>query len=164
MTAAPSLIGTWVSLPKGASFPATPPECIWHVLDHRTCVYESQTDMGLLISWYQYWLHEDGILRFPLSETTRAMFKAGAEYVPIVVEATHLTMNGYRFNRVAELPIPDRLDVFPGTRPDENGSPIPHSFRCKLQDHLPGPPKGQEGGGFFIAPPQSHDDTSRDIR
>ena len=85
MNAAPSLIGTWVSLPKGASIPATPPECIWHVLDHRTCVYERQTDMGLLISWYQYWLHEDGILRFPLSETTRAMFKGGAEYVPIVV-------------------------------------------------------------------------------
>lgn len=70
------------------------------------------------------------------------MFKEGAEYVPIVLEATHLTMNGYRFDRVDALPVPDRFDVFPGTRPDENGSPIPHSFRSMILDHLPEPPKG----------------------
>ena len=141
MTTAPSLIGTWVSLPKGASIPATPPECIWHILDHSTCVYEQQTDMGLMVSWFQYWLHENGLLRYPLSEMTRYLFK-GAEYVPIVLEATHLTMNGYRFNRAGELPVPDRFDVLPGRRPVENGSLIPDSFRSKLQGHLPGPPIG----------------------
>jgi hypothetical protein len=146
MTSATSLIGTWVGLPKGSSVPTSPPECIWHVVDDSTCVYEQQTQMGLMISWFQYWLHEDGILRYPLSKTTRSMFKGGAEYVPIVLEATHLTMNGYRFNRVGVLPIPDRYDVFPGTRPDEIGSPIPHSFRSKVLEHMSEPPNGEQAG------------------
>ena len=144
MTSAASLIGTWVSVPKGAIDPSSPPECIWHVLDDSTCVYEQQTDMGVMISWFQYWRHEEGILRYPLSKTTRSMFKGGAEYLPITSEDTHLTMNGYRFNRVGELPIPDRFDVFPGTRPDANGSPVPHSFRGKIREHLLEPPNGEQ--------------------
>jgi hypothetical protein len=100
--------------------------------------------MGLMISWFQYWLHEGGILRFPLSKTTRSMFQKGAEYVPIALEASHLTMNGYRFNRVGELPMPDRFDVFPGTRPGVDGSPIPHFLRSKVLEHLPEPPNGEQ--------------------
>jgi hypothetical protein len=145
MISATSLIGTWVGLPKGSTVPTSPPECIWHVVDDSTCVYEQQTEMGLMTSWFQYWLHEDGILRYPLSKTTRSMFKAGAEYVPIVFEASHLTMNGYRFNRVGELPIPDRFDVFPGTRPGADGSPIPHFLRSKVLENLPEPPNGEQG-------------------
>ena len=72
------------------------------------------------------------------------MFKGGAEYVPIALEDTHLTMNGYKFKRVGELPIPDRFDVFPGTRLDANGSPIPYSFRGKVRQHLPEPPNGEQ--------------------
>jgi hypothetical protein len=143
MASTPSLIGTWAALAKEAGGPSRPPECIWHVIDDSTCVYEQRTEMGLMISWFQYWLHEDGILRYPLTKMTRSMFrKSGAEYVPFELEATHLTMNGYRFDRVGELPIPDRFDIFPGTRPDDNGSPIPHSFRSKVLDHLKEPPIG----------------------
>jgi hypothetical protein len=72
------------------------------------------------------------------------MFKAGAEHVPIVLEAAHLTMNGYRFNRVGELTIPDRFDVLPGTRPGADGSPIPHFLRSKVLEHLPEPPNGEQ--------------------
>lgn len=143
MSDAPSLIGTWVSTPKGSSIPASPPECIWHVVDHNTCVYEQQTERGLLISWFQYWLHEEGILRYPLTKTTRAMFKSGAEYVPIALEASQLSMNGYRFNRVAGLPLPEFFDVFPGTLPDKNGTPIPHFLRSSVCDHLLEPPKSE---------------------
>jgi hypothetical protein len=139
MTSAPSMIGTWVSLPKGAGIPSSPPECIWHVVDDSTCVYEQQTEMGLMISWFQYWCHEEGILRYPLSKATRPMFKS-AEYVPILVADTHLIMNGYRFNRVDPLPIPERYDVLPGTRPDENGIRIPIRIRSKVRDHLSEPP------------------------
>gem|GEM_PF-7066220 len=99
--------------------------------------------MGMMIAWFQYWPHEDGILRYPLGKTARSLW-AAAEYVPIALEASHLTMHEYRFDRVAKLPIPDRFDVFPGTRPDENGSPIPHSFRTKVQEYLPEPPKEAE--------------------
>jgi hypothetical protein len=145
MTAAPSLIGTWIGRPKGSSIPSSPPECIWHVVDCSTCVYEQQTEMGLMVSWFQYWLHEEGILRYPLTKTTRSMYrKGGSEYVPIIFEGTHLTMHEYRFDRAGELPIPDRFDIFPGTRPDESGSPIPHSFRSKVLDHLPEPPIGEQ--------------------
>ena len=144
MTPGPSLIGTWVGLPKDSCIPASPPECRWHVVDDCTCVYEQQTEMGLMISWFQYWLHEEGILRYPLSKTTRAMFKSGAEYVPLALEDTHLTMNGYRFIRVAEMNLPERVDIFPGTRPDENGTPIPHFFRGSVCEHLPAPPKGEQ--------------------
>jgi hypothetical protein len=144
MTSATSLIGTWIGLPKGSRIPTCPPECIWHVVDDGTCVYEQQTEMGLMISWFQYWLHEGGILRFPLSKTTRSMFQKGAEYVPIALEASHLTMNGYRFNRVGELPMPDRFDLFPGTRPGVDGSPIPHFLRSKVLEHLPEPPNGEQ--------------------
>jgi hypothetical protein len=72
------------------------------------------------------------------------MFKGGANYVPIALEANHLIVDGYRFNRVAGLPIPDRFDVFPGTRPDENGTPKPYSFKDKVCDHLPEPPNGHQ--------------------
>ena len=144
MTSAPLLIGSWVPLAKGTSISASPPECIWHVVDDSTCVYEQQTEMGLMISWFQYWIHEEGILRYPLCENTRAMYKSGAEYVPLALEASYLTMHGCRFDRVSGLPVPDRVDIFPGTRPDENGIPVPHFFRGNLCDPLPEPPKGEQ--------------------
>jgi hypothetical protein len=132
-----------MGLPKRFRDPGSPQECLWHVLDDSTCVYEQQTGMGLMISWFQYWRLEDGILRFPLSKTTRAMFKGGAQFVPIEWEDSHLTMNHYRFHRVDDVPVPDRYDVFPGTRPNENGTPVPHSFRSRVLDHLPEPPNGE---------------------
>jgi len=75
------------------------------------------------------------------------MFKS-AEYVPISVADTHLIMNGYRFDRVEILPVPDRFDVLPGTRPDENGIPVPIRIRSKVRDHLSEPPKGEQDGTF----------------
>ena len=138
------LIGTWIGLPNGSSVPASPPDCIWHVLDDGTCVYEQQTEVGLMISWFQYWPHEGGILRYPLSKGVRSLFHGKAQYVPIELADTHLTMNGYRFNRVGVMPIPDRFDVNPGTRPNANGAPIPTFFRNKLQDLLLEPPTGEE--------------------
>ncbi len=146
MTSPRSLVGTWVGRPKGSSDPGSPQECTWHVVDDSTCVYEQQTGMGLMISWFQYWRIEDGILRFPLSKTTRSMFKGGAQFVAIELENSHLMMNGYRFHRVSDLPVPDRHDVFPGTRPDENGTPVPHSFTSRVMEHLPEPPNGEQAG------------------
>jgi hypothetical protein len=137
------LAGTWMGLPEGASDPGSPQVCTWHVLDESTCVYEQQTEMGLMIAWFQYWRVEDGILRFPLSKTTRAMFKRGAQFVRIQLEDSCLMMNNYRFHRVDALPVPDRYDVFPGTRPDENGSAVPHSFRSRVSEHVPEPPNGE---------------------
>lgn len=136
-----SLLGTWVSLLKAHRSSEGRPDCIWHVIDEKTCVYEQWTGMGLMISWFQYWLQADGILRYPLSKTARSMFKTGAGFVPLEWEATHLTMNGYRFARSSGLTVPERFDVFPGTRPDESGSRIPFSFRGKVLDHLTVPPR-----------------------
>jgi hypothetical protein len=68
------------------------------------------------------------------------MFKV-AEHVAIKVEPDHIVMNGYRFNRAVDFPIPDRFDVFPATRPDEKGHPRPFSFKNKLQEYLAEPPK-----------------------
>lgn len=136
-----SLIGTWVSLLKDPRSSDDRPDCIWHVIDEKTCVYEQATEMGLMISWFQYWPHVDGIRRYPLSKTARSMFKTGAGFVPLELEAAHLTMNGYRFVRSRGLPVPQRFDVFPGTRPDESGSRVPFCFRGKLLDHLTEPPK-----------------------
>ena len=141
MNSALSLIGTWVAHSMESSDPNSQPECIWHVLDGSTCVYEQQTEMGLMISWFQYWCHEEGILRYPLSKATRPMFEF-AEYVPILVADAHLIMNGYRFDRAESLPVPDPFDVLPGTRPGENGIPIPIRIRSKIRDHLSEPPIG----------------------
>ena len=135
-----SLLGTWVSLLTVPGSSDDRPDCIWHVVDEATCVYEQWTEMGLMISWFQYWLHADGILRYPLSNTARSMFKAGAGFVPLELQADHLTMNGYRFSRSSGLTVPERFDVFPGTRPDESGSRIPFSFRGKILHHLTEPP------------------------
>lgn len=138
------LIGTWVSLPGESNTPSCPPGCIWRVLDESTCVYEQQTDMGIMISWFQYWPQEGGILRYPLCKGTRSIFKGKAEQVQMEWGETHIIMNGYRFVRVDELPPPDRFDVYPGTRPDANGKPIPHSVKSKLQDLLSEPPNGEQ--------------------
>ena len=102
--------------------------------------------MGLLVSWFQYWVKEGGILTYPLSATTRSMCKA-AVYVPITLESGYLLSNGQRLNLVKGLSIPERFDLFPGTRPDENGQPIPFTFKGKLQGYLPDPPKGEQVSG-----------------
>lgn len=138
-----SLLGTWVSLLKDPGSSDERPDCIWHVVDEKTCVYEQRTEMGLMVSWFQYWLHADGILRYPLSKTARSMFKGGAVFVPLELEAVHLTMNGYRFARSSGLRVPERFDVFPGTRPDDRGSPIPFCFRGEVLEHLTDPPSDE---------------------
>ena len=107
------------------------PSCIWHVIDDRTCVYEQRIDMGVLISWFQYWTTTNGILIYPLSESTRSMFKVAC-HVPIALQCESLVANGYRFDRAFNLPIPKRIDLFPGTRPDENGHPIPTSLQASF--------------------------------
>ena len=137
-----SLLGSWVS-PSGDHCASDDvPNCIWHVVDDRTCVYEQRTEMGLLVSWFQYWADAGGILRYPLGESTRSMFRP-AQHVPITVEADHLLVNGHRFERVRGLPIPERCDLMPGTRPDKNGNPTPHTFKSKLQEYLTHPPRGE---------------------
>jgi hypothetical protein len=68
-----------------------------------------------------------------------------AVYVPITLGSGYLLMNGHRLNLVNGLSIPERIDLFPGTRPDDSGLPIPHTFKGKLQEHLPDPPKANTG-------------------
>ncbi len=135
----PSLLGSWVNLPEDRFASNDVSNCVWHVVDERTCVYEQRTEMGIMVSWFQYWAHEGGFFRFPLSNNSRSMFKT-AEYVSVTVGFDHLLMNGCRFDLVRGLAIPERYDLFPGTRPDENGCPAPHTFKAKLQEHLPNPP------------------------
>ncbi len=120
------------------------PSCIWHVIDDRTCIYEIRTDIGIVTSWFQYWPDAEGILRYPLSKTTRSTFKI-AQRVPIELKSGYLVVNGYRFDRAKDLPIPPRIDRFPGTRPDENGHPIPTKFKCELLDYVSEPPKVEQG-------------------
>jgi hypothetical protein len=83
---------------------------------------------------------KDGILRYPLSKTSRSMFKDGAEFVPVALEDNHLIMNEYEFKLTDNLPIPDRYNVFPGARIDENGVPKLHSFKKEVCEHLEEPP------------------------
>lgn len=140
MNADRSLLGTWISLSLDSGSAAAGAECVWHVVDDTTCVYEMRTGSGLMISWFQCWPCEGGILRFPLGKITRQMFKGAAEFVPIAWDESGLTMNGFRFERVEELPVPERNDVYPGLRPGEDGSAVGHSFVSEILDHLPEPP------------------------
>ncbi len=143
MNTHPSLLGSWVSFGENPQASDDVPDCTWHVVDNRTCVYEQRTEMGLSISWFQYWQDADGILRYPLCKTTRSMFKT-AEYVPIQIDSAHLIMNGYRFELVAGLSVPERRDHFPGARPDEDGLPTPHTSKARLQEYLSDPPIGEQ--------------------
>jgi hypothetical protein len=143
MVSTPSLIGTWVFIPNELDAQHGTRECVLHILDNRTCVYEQQTDMGLMVSWFQYWHHEEGILRYPLTNATRPMFDS-AEFIPVTVSDTHLIMNGHRLDRVDGLPIPEPFDILPGTRPNDNGDPIPTKWRSKVRDYLDKPPQGEQ--------------------
>jgi hypothetical protein len=134
-----SLHGSWVSKSADDTLHGYSPNCIFHVIDDRTCVYEQRIDFGIMITWFQYWTSPDGILRYPLSGMGRSLFKV-AESVLITLRSKYLIMNGHRFDRACDLPIPERFDRFPGTRPDENGLPIPTHFKCKLLEYLAEPP------------------------
>ena len=146
------LLGSWASHSEDHN--PFVESCVWHVVDHQTCAYEHHLDTGLLVSWFQYWVVEGGILQFPLSETTRWMFTT-AVCVSITLESGYLLMNGHRLNRVHGLSIPERFDLFPGTRPDENGQHRPYTFKRKLQGHLTDPPKGELGEGGKASPATS---------
>lgn len=136
----PKFLGAWISLPSDENEMSDFGTCTWHVVDHQTCVYEQEVPMGMSVSWFQYWETEEGLLRYPLSKTGRSMFKV-AESVAIKLESDSLLMNGYRFDRTTGLALPDRIDFFPGTRPDENGDPIRCRFKGELLDHLAEPPR-----------------------
>lgn len=136
-----SLIGSWASESIVASTEDVA-QCIWHVIDERTCVYEQQTDMGRLVAWFQYWTVTGAILRFPLSSGTRSLFKA-AERIPIEFESNVLIMKGHKFKRTNGLPIPERFDLSPGERRDESGNPIPQNYISALQDYLSEPPTSE---------------------
>lgn len=133
-----SLIGTWVSELFVESSESTP-ACIWHVIDERTYVVDQYSDMGRVITWYQYWLEPEAILRFPLSASTRSMFKAAVR-MPLLVESDCIILDGHRFISAEGFPAPERMDHFPGIRPDENGRSIPCVFKASLQDYFPDPP------------------------
>jgi hypothetical protein len=138
-----SLLGSWIQTSDEDKSHGGVPSCIWHVIDNRTCVYEIRTDIGIVTSWFQYWPDNEGILQYPLSKTTRSTFKL-AQRIPIELKSEYLVMNGYRFERAKDLPIPPRNDLFPGTRPDENGHPIPTEFKSDLQDYVSDPPRGEQ--------------------
>jgi hypothetical protein len=137
------LIGSWVVVESGdGSQPESTRRTIWHVLDHQTCVYQQWTDYGWLISWFQYWPVEGGILQYSLSKFGRNLFKT-PKYVPITFQSDHLVSKGHKLIRATNLPIPERYDLHPGRRPDVNGNQIPNDLRFPLQPLLPEPPRAK---------------------
>lgn len=134
-----NLLGTWASHADDPNSTSDSPACVCHFVDDQTYVLLHRGEMGLLITWFQYWPAEGGILSYPLSQGSRVMFKT-AVYAPIIRESDHLLVNGQRFDQVSGIPLPERCDHFPGTRPDEHGRPVPHTFKGKLLDHLSLPP------------------------
>jgi len=139
-----NLLGTWASHADDPNSTSGSPACVCHFVDDQTYVLLHRVEMGQLITWFQYWPAEGGILFYPLSQGARAMFKT-AEYVPIIRKSDHLLVKGHRFDQVSGLPLPERCDHFPGTRPDEHGRPVPHTFKGKLLDPLPFPPAAPSG-------------------
>jgi len=51
---------------------------------------------------------------------------------------------GYRYELVAGLSLPERREHFPGTRPDEDGLPTPHTSKARLQEYLSDPPISEQ--------------------
>jgi hypothetical protein len=134
------LRGSWKHATEHTSPSGQVLNMFWHFEDERTCVVETETHMGLQISWFQYWRDTKGLLRYPLSKTVRASFKT-AERILIEVCDQGLLINNYQFGPVADVKFPDRYDLFPGTRTNENGDIVPFTFKNSLLEYLRKPPK-----------------------
>lgn len=119
--------------------PGQPPEvrfCVWHFVDDRTCAVEQETELGPLVSWFQYWEEPGAIFRYPLSELTRRMFDGAERYAIRQEEDGSLWIKAHRFELSADLPLPERHDLIPSTRPGKDGQREQCPFKCRLEDYL----------------------------
>ncbi len=127
------ILGSWIHTPGQSDTHKISHKCAWHFIDSNTTVTEVNLDEGLMVSWFQYWPAENGILRYPLGRTTRAFFKI-AEYFPLHIEDETIVINGYMFKPLIGRKIPPRWDFHPGGEKNE------HGFRSPLEPPLDSPP------------------------
>jgi hypothetical protein len=135
------IIGCWYFDPGSVEDPEIRKSCAIHILDDWTYVVEQNTEEGLMVSWFQYWLIEKGILSYPLSELTRQGFRAASE-IEVSRNGECLTFRGYVMTPLKERKLPPRKDRFPGSMPKEGGGRKDASFSRSLEELLEAPPKG----------------------
>ncbi|MEO0415285.1 MAG: hypothetical protein AAF226_10075 [Verrucomicrobiota bacterium] len=115
------------------------PKTAFHFVDDSTFVIESNLEEGLLVNWYQYWMTETGIIRYPLGSSARSLFDGGEEKT-IIHNTDHILIDGFFMLPLTGRDVPPRCDFLPGSKPDEHGTIVPHTFKSKLGEPLDKPP------------------------
>ncbi len=134
-----NLKGSWIYDPDKCPNVKKGPKTVFHFVGNSTYVMEIDLDEGLMVTWFQYWFTDKGIIRYPLSEHTRAMYNQGEEQVLTVSEGK-LIVDGFLMTPLCGRAIPPQCDFIPGSKLDEHGNRVPKTFRSKLLPPIDKPP------------------------